>query len=97
MDKSLGHFCTSGAFSNSHRSNPSPHTKCVDTCIRNVFRVSALYRVRGGGGGGAGGRTATNFRKGCTVLRGNREMTEIYEFCRTLVKIRNKVKLTVCK
>ena len=24
-------------------------------------------------------------------------MTEIYKFCRTLVKIRNKIKLTVCK
>ena len=30
--------------------------------------------------GGGGGRTARKFRKGCTVLRGNREMTEKYEY-----------------
>ena len=33
------------------------------------FQVSTLDRVRGG-------RTARKCRKGCTVLRGNREMTE---------------------
>ena len=43
------------------------------TCWMRVsgifFRVSALYRV-------GGGRTARKFRKRCTVLRGNREITE---------------------
>ena len=43
------------------------------TCWTRVsgifFRVSALYRV-------GGGWTATKFRKRCTVLRGNREITE---------------------
>ena len=42
-----------------------------------VFRVSTLYRV-------GGGRTARKFRKGCTVLRGNREMTGKYEYCITV-------------
>ena len=27
-------------------------------------------------GGGGGGRTARKFRKGCTLVRGNRDMTE---------------------
>ena len=36
--KVLGHFCISGAFSNSHRSNPFPHPK---------NNVSTLYRVGG--------------------------------------------------
>ena len=41
----------------------------LDACIQNFFRVSTLYRV-------GGGRTARKFRKRCTVLRGNREITE---------------------
>ena len=49
----------------------------LDACIQNFFRVSTLYRVEGG-------RTARKFRKGCTVLRGNREMTEKYEYCSTV-------------
>ena len=49
----------------------------LDACIQNFFRVSTLYRV-------GGGRTARKFRKGCTVLRGNREMTEKYEYCSTV-------------
>ena len=49
----------------------------LDACIQNFFRVSTLYRVRGG-------RTARKFRKGYTVLRGNREMTEKYEYCSTV-------------
>ena len=41
------HFCISGAFSDSHRPNPSPHpTNKVGSA--NVFRVSTLYRVGGG-------------------------------------------------
>ena len=72
----LGHFCVSGAFSNSNRSNPSLTLQTMlDACIQNFFfRVSTLYRVEGG-------RTARKFRKGCTVLRRNRQMTEKYEYC----------------
>ena len=44
----------------------------LDACIQNLFRVSTLCRVRGG-------RTARSFRRGCTVLKGEREMTEKYE------------------
>ena len=76
--KVLEHFCISGAFSDSRfKSNPSPHA------TNNVGRVSpeiffpTLYRV-------GGGRTGRNFRKGCTVLRGNREMTDKYEYCSTV-------------
>ena len=70
------------AFSNSHRSSPSPHPTnnvgrgqgdgLLTRCIQNVFRVSTLYRV-------GGGRSARKFRKGCTVFRGNRQITEKYE------------------
>ena len=49
----------------------------LDACIQNFFRVSTLYRV-------GGGRTTREFRKGCTVLRGNREMTGKYEYCSTV-------------
>ena len=36
--------------------------------------------------GGGGGRSARQFRKGCTVLRGNRQMTEKYDYCSTVPK-----------
>ena len=80
--KILGHFCISGVFSNPHRSKPHPpppppHKQCWTRISRIFFRVSSLYRV-------GGGRTARNFRKECTVLRGNREMTETYEYCSTV-------------
>ena len=41
----------------------------LDACIQIFFRIS-LYRVGGG----------RKFREGCTVLRGNREMTENMNF-----------------
>ena len=83
MDKSLGtlwRFC--GPFSNSQRPNPYPYSllptltpqTMLDAHIHNCFRVSTLYRL-------GGGRSARKFQKGCTVLRGNREMTEKYEYC----------------
>ena len=43
------------------------------------FQVSTLYRV-------GGGRTVRKFRKGCSFLRGNPEMTEIYECCITVTR-----------
>ena len=65
-----------------HTSPTPPFTPqtMLDACLQNFFRVSTLYRV----GGGRTGRTGRNFRKGCTVLRGNREMTEKYEYCSTV-------------
>ena len=56
---------------------PSPHKQCRTRVSRIFFRVSTLYRV-------GGGRTARKFRKHCTVLRGNREITEKYEYCSTV-------------
>ena len=74
----LGHFCISGAFSSSLRSDPSPHsTNNVGHMYLEFFLVSTLYRV-------GGGRTTRKFRKECTVLWGNREMTEKYEYCITV-------------
>ena len=49
----------------------------LEACIQNFFRVSTLYKV-------GGGRTARKFRKGGTVLRGNRQMTEKYEYRTTV-------------
>ena len=77
MDKSLGtllHFW--GVFQfRQVQPLPSPHKRC---CVsRIVFRVSTLYRV-------GERRTARKFRNRCTVLRGNREMTEKYEYCITV-------------
>ena len=82
IDKSLGtrlHFW--GVFQCT-QSNPSPYP------TNNVGRVypeflpsfSFVY----GEGGGGGERNARKFRKGCTVLRGNREMTEKYEYWSTV-------------
>ena len=67
--KVLGHFCISGVFSNSRRSNPSPHpTNNVGLELSRIF--SEFQGVIGWGE-----------EKGCTVLRGNWEMTEKYEYC----------------
>ena len=76
--KVLGHFCISRRFPMQTGPTPplTPQTM-LDACIQNFFRVSTLYRV-------GGGRTARKFRKRCTVLRGNREITEKYEYCSTV-------------
>ena len=58
----------------------SPHKKCWTRVSRFFFRVSIFYRV-------GWGRTARKFRKGCTVLRGNRETTEKYEYWSTVTRI----------
>ena len=79
MDKSLGTLSRFwGVFQFTQvQPLPSPHKQCWTRVSRIFFRVSTLYRV-------GGGRTARKFRKGCTVLRGNREMTEKYEYCSTV-------------
>ena len=72
MDESLGRFPIHTA--------PTPPLipqTMLDACIQNLFRVSTLYGV-------GGGRTARKFQKECAVLRGNREMTEKYEYCSTV-------------
>ena len=74
--KVLGHFCFSGAFFIHTGPTPplTPQTM-LDACIQNFFRVSTFYRVGG---------TTRKFRERRTVLRGNREMTEKYEYCSTV-------------
>ena len=75
----LEHFCVSGAFSNSHRFSLSPHpTNNVGRLYPDFFSEFQLCI------GWGGGRTARKFRKGCTILRGNWEMTEKYEYCSTV-------------
>ena len=83
MDKSLGHFCVSGSFSNSHRSNPSPHpTNNVGGVYPEFFQSFNSKR--------------------CTVLRGNQEMAEKYEYCSIVpptwivVIVSVKVSITFC-
>ena len=78
MDKSLETLAFLGRFTIHTGPTPplTPQTM-LDACIQNFFRVSTLYRV-------GWGRTARKFRKGRTVLRGNREMTEKYEYCSTV-------------
>ena len=79
MDKSLGTLLRFWGVFQFTQVKPLPLTPqtMLDACIQNFFRVSTLYRVRGG-------RTARKFRKGCTILRGNRELTEAYEYCSTV-------------
>ena len=69
----LGHF----PIHTGPASSPPPLQTMLDACIQIFFRVSTLYRL-------VERRTARKFRKGCTVLRGNREMTEKYEYCSTV-------------
>ena len=57
----------------------TPQTK-IDACIQNLFRVSILYRV------GGGGERSRKFRKGCTFLWRNPEMAEKYEYCITVAR-----------
>ena len=73
--KVFGHFCISSAFSNSHRPNSSPHPGNNVGRVYPEFFPSFNFLLCGGG------RTARKFRKGCTVLRGNREITGKYEYC----------------
>ena len=68
--KVFRHFCISGAFSDSHRPNPSPHpTNKVGSA--NVFRVSTLYRVVGGGG--VEGEQQENFKKDAPFYEGTQK------------------------
>ena len=56
---------------------PSPHKQCW----KRVSRIFSVFQLCIGWGGG---RTARKFRRGCTVLRGNRELAEKYEYCSTV-------------
>ena len=79
MDKSLGTLLRFWGVLQFTQVKPLPLTPqtMLEACIQNFSRVSTLYKVRGG-------RTARKFRKGCTILRGNRELTEAYEYCSTV-------------
>ena len=79
MDKSLGTLLRFwGVFQFTQvQPLPSPHKQCWTRVSRIFFQVSSLDRIRGG-------RAARKCRKGCTVLRRNREMTEKYEYCNTV-------------
>ena len=76
MDKSLGTLlCFWGVFQFTQvQPLPSPHKQCWTRVCRIFFRVSTLYRV-------GGGRSVRKFRKWCTVLKGNGEMTEKFAYC----------------
>ena len=54
---------------------PSPHKQCWTGVYPEFFSEFQLCI------GWGGGRTERKFRTGCTALRGNREMTEKYEYC----------------
>ena len=78
MDKSIGthfHFC--GVFQFTQvQPLPSPHKQCWTPVSRIFFRVSTLYRV-------GAGRTARNFRKGCTINseQRNDRKVRILQYC----------------
>ena len=76
MDKSLGTLLRFwGVFQFTQvQPLPSPHKQCWTRVSRIFFRVSTLYRV-------GEARTARKFRKRCTVLRGNRGITKILQYC----------------
>ena len=60
-----------------HRGPTPPLTNNVGLMNPEFFSEFQLYRV-------GGGRTARKFLKGCTILWGNRETTEKYEYCSTV-------------
>ena len=64
MDKRLGTLTFLGCFPIHTGPTPPLTPQCWTRVSRIFFRVSTLYRV-------GAGRTTRNFRKGCTVLRGN--------------------------
>ena len=65
LDKSLGTLCISGAFSNSHRSNPSPHSE------NNVGRVYPEFFSEFQPCIGLGeGELQENFEKGALFYEG---------------------------
>ena len=75
MDKSLGtllHFWGVFQFTQT-QPLPSPHKQRSSF----FFRCSTLHRL-------GWGRTAIKFRKGCTLLWGNPEVTEKCEYCITV-------------
>ena len=77
MDKSLGtrfHFWGVIQFT-PVQPLPSPHKQCW-TCVSGIFSDFQLCIGWGGGGGGE--------LQECTVLRGNQEMTEKYEYGSTV-------------
>ena len=66
-------------FSNSHRSTPSPYrTNNIGRVYPEFFSLLQLCI------GCVEGELQENFKKGCTILRGNRELTEAYEYCSTV-------------
>ena len=78
LPESIHGYCISGAFSNLHGSTPPNPTNNVGRVYPDFFsEFSTLCRV-------GGGITARKYRKGYTVLRGNREMTEKYEYSSTV-------------
>ena len=81
--KVLGHFGVSvGRFPIHTGPTPTPILSCLPSphkqCWTHISRIVSEFQLCIGWGGG---RTARKFQKGCTVLRGNREMTEKYEYC----------------
>ena len=79
VDRSLGTLSRSwGVFQCTQvQPLPSPHKQLMlDECIQNFFRVSTLYRV-------GEGELQENFEKDA-LFRGNREITEKYEYCSTV-------------
>ena len=77
----LGHFRVPGAFSNAHRSNPSPHPT-NNWCWTSVSRIFSEFQLCIGCGEG---ELQENFEKDA-LFRGNREMTEKYEYCSTVLR-----------
>ena len=72
-------FTLSRLWGVSHRSNPSPHpTNNVGRVYREFFSEFQLC-IRWGEG-------ELQENLGCTVLRGNREMIEKYEYCSTVLR-----------
>ena len=71
MDKSLGTLLRFwGVFQFTQvQPLPTPNKQCCTRLSRIFFRASTLYWV-------GGGKTARKSREGCTVLRGNPEVTE---------------------
>ena len=80
MDKSLGTLSRFwGVFQFTQvQPLPSPHKQCWTRVSRIFSEFQLCIGWRGGGG------NARTFKKWCTVLTGNREMTEKYEYCSTV-------------
>ena len=81
--KVLGHFSVSACGVLQFTQVQPQQTTDNKQCWTRVSRIFSQFQLCIGWGGG-GEELLENFEKWCTLVRGNRQMTEKYEYCSTV-------------